>query len=127
MIANCAVRQAFNVQDPATARLLADMLGQSTIRITNEGKSSPMPLPWMPSSFSASTMEAGRALLTPDEVMALPGDQQLLFIQGVRPVLARKVRYFQDQSRISSLSIQPLAIPDYSRIFFSNQPITGAL
>jgi type IV secretion system protein VirD4 len=96
MIANCAVRQAFNVQDPATARLLADMLGQSTIRITNEGKSSPMPLPWLPATFSASTTEAGRALLTPDEVMALPGGQQLLFVQGLRPLRAKKVRYFED-------------------------------
>ena len=28
---NCAVRQAFNVQDPDTARLLSSMLGQRTV------------------------------------------------------------------------------------------------
>lgn len=100
MIANCVVRQAFNVQDPATARFLADMLGQATIRVTNDGKSSPMPLPWLPSTFSSSTSEIARNLLTPDEIMALPGDQQLLFIQGIRPVKATKVRYFRDQRRL---------------------------
>ena len=38
----------------------------------------------------------GRQLLTPDEVMALPGDQQLLFVQGLRPVQAGKVSYLND-------------------------------
>lgn len=97
MIANCAVRQAFNVQDPATARLLSDMLGQATVQVTSEGKTSPLPLPWLPSTFSASTSAIGRALLTPDEVMALPGDQQLLFVQGLRPVRAGKVSYLTDR------------------------------
>ena len=45
IVANSAVRQAFNVQDPATARLLSEMLGQATIRVTNEGRTSPLPLP----------------------------------------------------------------------------------
>jgi type IV secretion system protein VirD4 len=99
MIANCAVRQAFNVQDPATARLLSDMLGQATVQVTSEGKTSPLPLPWLPSTFSASTSAIGRPLLTPDEVMALPGDQQLLFVQGLRPVQAGKVSYLTDYNR----------------------------
>lgn len=96
MIANCAVRQAFNVQDPATARFLSEMLGQTTIRVTSEGKSSTLPLIWFPSTFSSSTSDIARDLLAPDEIMALPSDQQLLFVQGVRPVRATKVRYFKD-------------------------------
>lgn len=72
------------------------MLGQATVQVTSEGKTSPLPLPWLPATFSANTSAYGRQLLTPDEVMALPGDQQLLFVQGLRPVQAGKVSYLID-------------------------------
>jgi type IV secretion system protein VirD4 len=39
-------------------------------------------------------MKSSRPLMTEDEVMALPAKKQLLFVQGMRPVLADKIRYF---------------------------------
>lgn len=94
MVANCAVRQAFNVQDPATARLLSDMLGTQTVPVRSSGQASPLPLNLLPLSFYGGTSETARPLLTPDEVMALARDTQLLFIEGLRGTLARKLRYY---------------------------------
>jgi type IV secretion system protein VirD4 len=96
MIANCAVRQAFNVQDPETAKLLSAMLGQRTVRTRSEGHSGRFPWLALPYSFNAQNGETGRPLLAPDEVMLLPDCGQLLFVQGCKPVFAEKIRYFEE-------------------------------
>ena len=97
LIANCAVRQAFNVQDPDTARLLSSMLGQRTVRATNRGKAGRFPFLGWANSFSESESETGRPLLAPDEIMLLPESCELLFVQGCRPILAEKVRYYAER------------------------------
>lgn len=94
MIANCAVRQAFNPQDPATARLLSDMLGVTTVTTTSEGRTAGLPFAALAGSFQMGTSHAARPLMTPDEVMRLPKDKQLIFVQGAKPILATKIRYF---------------------------------
>ena len=97
MVANCAVRQAFNVQDPDTARLLSSMLGQRTVEVSNRGKAGRVFRLGLPSSFSETRSETGRPLLAPDEIMLLPEACELLFVQGCKPVLAEKVRYFKER------------------------------
>jgi type IV secretion system protein VirD4 len=97
LIANCAVRQAFNVQDPDTARLLSTMLGQRTVKIINHGRSGRFNLFGWANSYSENTSETGRPLLAPDEVMLLPEDRELLFVQGCPPVMAEKVKYFLER------------------------------
>jgi len=97
MIANCAVRQAFNVQDPETAKLLSSMLGQRTVRIKSEGHAGRLQWLGLPNSFNVSQSETGRPLLAPDEVMMLPESAQLLFVQGCKPILAEKLRYFAER------------------------------
>jgi len=96
MIANCAVRQAFNVQDPDTAELVSHMLGQQTVKVHSDGHAGRFSRLGLPSSYSTTRMETGRALLSPDEVMMLPGTTQLLFVQGCRPVKSEKVHYYKD-------------------------------
>jgi type IV secretory pathway TraG/TraD family ATPase VirD4 len=38
----------------------------------------------------------GRALLSPDEVRNLPQGRKLLFLAGLRPIVADKLRYYAD-------------------------------
>lgn len=45
---------------------------------------------------SASEHVTGRELLTPDEIMQLPRNLQLLRLQGMPTVLAAKLRYYAD-------------------------------
>ncbi|MDW3206058.1 MAG: type IV secretory system conjugative DNA transfer family protein [Alphaproteobacteria bacterium] len=97
MIANCAVRQAFNVQDTETAQLISGMLGQRTVKVRSEGHTGRFGRLGLPSTFSASRTEAPRPLLSADEVMLLPGDKALVFVQGCRPILAEKVRYYAER------------------------------
>jgi type IV secretion system protein VirD4 len=94
MIANCAVRQAFNVQDPATARLLSDMLGTATVRMVSQGRTSPLPIKSLAAAYHSGVFEGGRPLLTVGEILAMDQQKELLFVQGLPAILARKIRFF---------------------------------
>jgi len=94
MIANCAVRQAFNVQDPETARLLSDMLGTATVRMHSKGRSSALPFRMLTAAFHSGVFEGARQLMTTGEILTMDSNQQLLFVQGVRAIRARKIRFF---------------------------------
>jgi type IV secretion system protein VirD4 len=87
-LANCSVRCAFGTNDVDTAKVLSDMLGQATIRVKSTGQSD--------SGTSANYSETSRALMTPDEIMIMPFDSQLIFVQGMRPIVAEKIMYFKD-------------------------------
>lgn len=97
IIANCAVRQAFNVQDDQTAQLLSAMLGQRTVSVSSGGRSGRFPWLGLATSYSEHRGEIGRPLLAPSEIMLLPENCQLLFAQGCRPILAQKLRYFEER------------------------------
>jgi len=94
MIANCAVRQAFNVQDPETAKLLSDMLGTATVRMHSEGQSSPLPFNLVAGSFHSGAFEGARQLMTTGEILTMKAKEQLVFVQGFPAFRARKIRYF---------------------------------
>ena len=101
-LANAAVLQAFGTNDHATAKLLSDMLGQSTVmqesRSSGQGRSQQG---WFGETTHSqqsgiSTGPTGRPLLMPDEIRRISADEQLLFVQGQPPVLAGKLRYFEE-------------------------------
>lgn len=89
-ISNCAVRVAFGTNDYDTAKVLSDMLGNTTIKVTSKGSGK--------GGGSANVSETARPLMTPDEIMRVPFDSQLIFYQGQKPVIAEKVMYFKDAS-----------------------------
>lgn len=94
IIANCAVRQAFNVADAQTAKELSALLGVATVKVDSEGRSASFPFSLLPHSVHRGSVQTARPLMTEDEVMALPARKQLIFVQGLRPILANKIRYF---------------------------------
>lgn len=98
-ISNCAVRMAFGTNDVETAKVLSEMLGTTTIRVEGEGTSSDAGFKLLGSKNSTSTnvSETSRPLMTPDEVMRMPFDAQLIFIQGGKPIVAEKIFYFSDK------------------------------
>ena len=91
-LANAGALQVFGVNDQETAKLVSDLLGQQTVQFETYSSSTST------NSSSSSTTQnfTGRALLMPDEVRALSGDYELLFLQGMRPIVARKIRYYAD-------------------------------
>jgi type IV secretion system protein VirD4 len=93
-LSNAAVLQMFGINDHDSARLVSDLLGQSTTIFAAESRN---PGTFMtPVTTSVSDHHTGRPLMTPDEVRNLPQHQQLLFVSGMRPTLANKLRYYAD-------------------------------
>ncbi|SHF68351.1 type IV secretion system protein VirD4 [Litoreibacter ascidiaceicola] len=89
-IANAGVQQVFGVNDFETAKWLSQMIGQETTGYqTDSYKPGDNP------SFSNNL--TGRDLLTPDEIMQMPPDLQLLRVQGQPSALAQKLRYYADR------------------------------
>ena len=88
-IANAGVQQVFGVNDFEPAKWLSQMIGQETSRFqTDSFKPGDGP------SFSNSL--TGRDLLTPDEIMQMPPNVQLLRVQGQPSALAQKLRFYAD-------------------------------
>ncbi|MEP2985728.1 MAG: type IV secretory system conjugative DNA transfer family protein [Roseibium sp.] len=88
-IANAGVQQVFGVNDFETAKWLSQMIGQETTGFqTDSFKPGDNP------SFSNNL--TGRDLLTPDEIMQMPPNVQLLRVQGQPSALAQKLRYYAD-------------------------------
>ena len=99
-LANADVLQAFGTNDHETADLLSKMLGEATVLSANAGQNrgtnTPFGLPSFSRGRSEGHSETGRPLLTPDEVRRLPPDEQILFVRGAAPVLAHRLRYYED-------------------------------
>ena len=88
-IANAGVQQVFGVNDFETAKWLSQMMGQETTGFqTDSYKPGDTP------SFSNNL--TGRDLLTPDEIMQLRPENQLLRVQGQATAVAQKLRYYAD-------------------------------
>lgn len=88
-IANAGVQQVFGVNDYETAKWLSQMMGQETTGYqTDSYKPGDNP------SFSNNL--TGRDLLTPDEIMQLRPENQLLRVQGQATAVAQKLRYYAD-------------------------------
>ncbi|TDL74198.1 type IV secretory system conjugative DNA transfer family protein [Palleronia sediminis] len=88
-VANAGVQQVFGVNDYETAKWLSQSMGQGTIGYQTESHR-PGDMP------TTGTQITGRDLLTPDEIMQMPSNVQLLRVQGKPTAIAGKLRYYAD-------------------------------
>ena len=88
-IANAGVQQVFGVNDFETAKWLSQMIGQETTGFQTDS--------FKPGDYrSFCNFLTGRDVLTPDEIMQMPPNVQLLRVQGQPSALAQKLRYYAD-------------------------------
>lgn len=94
--AGCQV--TFGVSDIETARDLADTVGQTTVLSRSDGLSEGN-FDLIRAQLQAGRSESGRYLCDPSEIRRLPADHCLIFLQDQvpAPILARKVRYFEER------------------------------
>ncbi|KHA63818.1 type IV secretory system conjugative DNA transfer family protein [Sphingomonas sp. Ant20] len=92
-LSNAGVLQVFGVNDHDSAKLVSDLLGQETVVFETMSRA----LDAEETGVSFGTQHVGRALLTPDEVRAIPGELELLFLAGQRPIVATKLAYYADR------------------------------
>ncbi|WP_375404496.1 type IV secretory system conjugative DNA transfer family protein [uncultured Sphingomonas sp.] len=94
-MSNAGVLQAFGVNDFTTAELLSKTMGETTLEYATAGTSERTnPFKSAERSRSTSTHVAARSLATPDEIMRMSPDRQLLLLQGQDPLVVDKVRYY---------------------------------
>lgn len=74
-------------------RLIQDKVSKLTGAIAEPRESRSGPAGFGAGRYSVSRSEVDRPLLEPGEVRALPGDIQLTFAAGHRPMRTRKVQY----------------------------------
>jgi type IV secretion system protein VirD4 len=97
-LSNAGVVQAFGVNDYETADLISKAFGDTTIEFETSGRSESRQglFGTRTKSRSTSSHVTGRRLMNPDEIMRLSGDDLVLMIQGKKPLIAQKVRYFEE-------------------------------
>ncbi len=92
---NCHVRVAFAANDERTAKRISDALGTATELRSQRNYAGHRLAPWL-AHVMVSRQETARPLLTPGEVMQLPGDEAIALVSGVAPIRAKKLKYYAD-------------------------------
>jgi type IV secretion system protein VirD4 len=106
-IANAGVIQVFGVNEPGTAEYLSKMLGSRTVTVQGLAASRSHSAQGEGRGGSENYSRVARPLLMPDELRRLPAQQQVLFLQGARPVLATRVLYYSDPAFAGLFAANP--------------------
>lgn len=85
IVGNCDTLYYLGGNEQSTHKFMSEYLGKETLDTNTYGKSS-----GKSGNYSTNYQQAGRELLTPDEVRLLDNDYGLLFIRGERPVFDKK-------------------------------------
>lgn len=100
-LANAKVQQFFGINDHETAKYISEMLGAATISISTTSQGENYNHGFLINtkeghSVSRSDSEITRNLLNPDEVRRLNRKAMLTFVQGIPPILAERLSYYED-------------------------------
>lgn len=109
IVSNCHVRVFFTPNEIDSASFISKTLGKQTIQVASENNASNL------FKSSTSLSMAGRELLTPEEVMLLNREtKEIVFVAGEKPVLADKLRYYQDPYFMERTfpNVKPPAVSD---------------
>lgn len=92
---NCHIKIAFASNDERTAKRISDLLGQKT-ELKQQKSISGKRLSGFMDHSSVSFQEFSRPLLMPSEIMQLSHKDEIVFVAGFPPILAKKLRYYDD-------------------------------
>lgn len=121
IMGNCHIRIAYAPNDITTAKTLSDMCGKATIVQAKTTRNRKL-LQVVGGSFTDSSSEIGRPLLTPDECMRLKAAKKsrrdpekivkagdmLVFSAGFPPILGRQPLYFFDKELLRRSRMVPV-------------------
>ena len=126
MLKSLAARIVFAPKDFADAREISDELGNTTVKVRTLSK----PLhDFSPGKGargrSVNVSEQRRALLLPQEVKELGPHEAIIFLEGLRPIRCRKIRYFEDRRFRARLLEPPALAPGIAPISRETPPPDG--
>lgn len=142
IMSNCHIRIAYAPNKVETAKVLSDMTGKTTV-VTKKTSLSGSRSGHL-GRASVSVAETGRALLTPDECMRLPGAKKdanmqiieagdmLVFPAGFPPVYGKQILYFLDpvfseRSQIKTPLKSDRLVPEKQKATEGEGPIVYAV
>ncbi|MGO9443268.1 MAG: type IV secretory system conjugative DNA transfer family protein [Thiobacillaceae bacterium] len=96
IISNCHVRVAYAPNKIETAELLSRMSGQATVSHTQRQYSGGR-FAVVLGHVNTNEQIIQRPLLTPDEALRLPADDEIVFVAGFSPIYCRKISYYTDE------------------------------
>ncbi len=105
---NCSVITAFAAADMETAKAIAAMTGERYEMVESQSITRPRPLIGA-GRGSISFREERRPLMLAGDVRQLPADEQLIFVAGLKPIRAKKLRF--DAEKIFRARLLPPAAP----------------
>jgi type IV secretion system protein VirD4 len=97
IISNCHIRVAYAPNKVETAELLSKMSGQATVSHTQRQYSGNR-LAVLLQHVNTNEQIVQRPLLTADEAMRLPPDDEIIFVAGFAPVYCQKIKYYLDET-----------------------------
>lgn len=114
---NCHVRVVFSSNDERTAKRISDSLGTATELRAQRNYGGHRLAPWL-GHLMVSRQETARPLRTPGEIMQLPDTDQIVMVSGHPPILAKKLRYYED----GNFSQRILCPPQPSSVGYVDRP-----
>jgi len=104
---NCHIRISFATADERTAKRISDALGTATEQRAQRNYAGSRLAPWL-GHLMVSRQETARPLRTPGEIMQLPPNDEIVMVSGHPPILAKKLRYYQDRNFLGRLLPPPV-------------------
>ncbi len=93
-LSNSYYRITYSANNIETANMISQMIGNKTV--VQESGNKPAFMDFNPASRTKSVSETSRALLLPQEVIALPRDDQIILIESFSPIRCKKIFYYKD-------------------------------
>jgi type IV secretion system protein VirD4 len=111
MMKSLGARIVYAPKDYDDAKEISDELGFTTVRVRSRSRPQFGALASKKDRGANVTVsEQKRALMLPQEVKELGRDKEIIFCEGLPPILARKIRYFTD-TRFHSRLLPPPVNP----------------
>ena len=105
VLQNCALQIFFASNDDSTTNWVSRRLGQRTVKVQSRNQGQDL------AAATTSTSYVGRPLMAPEEVRLLRETKAIIFKEKHRPILADKIRYYQDR-RFKKLLRDPPAVEE---------------
>ena len=109
IVSNCHIRIAYAPNKIETAKLLSDMAGQATVTHTQRQYSGNR-LAVLLQNVNTNEQIVQRPLLTADECMRLPPDDEMVFVAGFAPIMCKKIKYYQDVALAERIKLGPASM-----------------
>lgn len=111
ILTNCGVEVIFGVKEDDVSRELESRVGTYTFKATGRSRGV-----WESFSGSVSISDQRRPLLLAQEIRELDPTKALVFRAATPPILATKIRYYEEERMVEQSSLKPPTLPPRAAI-----------